>query len=183
MAGTAAASTAAERTHSGAASSPGCPHLEEFERCDRAVIDCRTYSWRWTAWGTCLVGQPGAPACWTAWGTCQQDGLGHLPAGRPGAPALLDSLGHLPVVRPGAPAYVTVWGTFLMDDLGHLLVGRPGAPASWRTRSRRRPLVAGGSSRSRPSRRAVSDAGCATWSVCVATDRSSPSDSVDNVYR
>jgi len=64
VAGTAAASTAAERTHSGAASSPGCPHLEEFERCDRAVIDCRTYSWRWTAWGTCLL-----------------DGLGHLPDG------------------------------------------------------------------------------------------------------
>ena len=117
-------------------------------------------------WGTYLLDGLGHLPCWTAWGTCLQDGLGHLP-----------------VVRPGAPAYVTVWGTFLMDDLGHLLVGRPGAPASWRTRSRRRPLVAGGSSRSGPSRRAVSDAGCATWSVCVAMDRSSPSDSVDNVYR
>ena len=32
-----------------------CPHLEEFERCDDTVIDCRTYTWRWTAWSTCLL--------------------------------------------------------------------------------------------------------------------------------
>ena len=34
---------------------PDCPHLEEFERCDGTIVDCRTFSWRWTAWSTCLL--------------------------------------------------------------------------------------------------------------------------------
>jgi len=44
--------------------SPQCPHLEEFERCDDTVVDCRTYTWRWTSWSTCLLPDsvPGATA-------------------------------------------------------------------------------------------------------------------------
>ena len=38
-----------------ASATPQCPHLEEFERCDASVIDCRTYTWRWTSWTVCLL--------------------------------------------------------------------------------------------------------------------------------
>ena len=55
----AAAASQADSTADDAArrpsSSPDCPHLEEFERCDNTVVDCRTYSWRWTPWSTCLL--------------------------------------------------------------------------------------------------------------------------------
>jgi len=51
---------AGKTDHLGAAhptrpASSHCPHLEEFERCDNSVVDCRTYTWRWTSWSMCLL--------------------------------------------------------------------------------------------------------------------------------